>query len=62
MVDDETLERIKELKVADNCVMIAGYPKSGNHFILQILSSLGYERLYGESDGYGENFLNNQFS
>ena len=45
------MEKLTNFKAGENCVMIAGYPKSGSHFLLQILNELGYARLYGETDG-----------
>jgi len=51
VITDENLEKLTNFKAGENCVMIAGYPKSGSHFLLQILNELGYARLYGETDG-----------
>ena len=31
-----------------------GYPKSGSHFLLQILSQLGYKRMYDQGSGDGK--------
>ena len=52
-ISDATLEKLKTLEVGNDNVMVAGYPKTGNHFLLQILQELGYKRMYGETDGQG---------
>lgn len=48
---DEVIDKLKELDVGTNNVIVAGYVKTGNHFLLQILQELGYQRMYGEESG-----------
>ena len=49
-IQEEAIEKLKKLKVGENNVMVVGYPKTGSHFVLQILAALGYKRMYGEKD------------
>lgn len=48
---DEVIDKLKELDVGNKNVIVAGYVKTGNHFLLQILQELGYQRMYGEESG-----------
>ena len=52
-ITNEVLDTLKNLKVGRENVMVAGYVKSGSHFLLQILNQLGYKRMYGESNSNG---------
>ena len=52
-ITDDALEKLKNLEVGIDNVMVAGYAKTGNHFLLQILQELGYKRMYGETAGQG---------
>ena len=50
-ISEEAIEKLKKLECGENSVLVLGYAKTGNHFLLQILHHLGYQRLYGETDG-----------
>jgi len=40
-IDDNALQVLKSIECGENNVIIAGYVKTGNHFLLQILGQLG---------------------
>ena len=50
-ISEESIEKLKHLDCGSNSVLILGYAKTGNHFLLQILHQLGFKRFYGETDG-----------
>ena len=42
-IGEAALENLKNLNVGKNTVLVVGYPKSGSHFLLQILENLGFD-------------------
>ena len=51
-VDEKVIRKLQSLSLPTNTVIVAGYPKTGSHFLLQILGQLNYERLYDIGEGY----------
>ena len=45
--DVDTLERLENLDVGENCVWVVGYPKTGSHFVQTILINLGLTQCIG---------------
>ena len=54
-ISEESIEKLKHLDCGSNSVLILGYAKTGNHFLLQILHQLGFKRFYGKTDGLASN-------
>jgi hypothetical protein len=46
--DKRVIKLLQTLKVGENTVLVVGYPKSGSHFLLQILENLGEYILGGD--------------
>ena len=60
---NDSLTRIEQLDLGDNCIWVVGYPKTGSHFVQKILENLGCNLCIGmEGDGVhiAHNPLENQ--
>ena len=51
-VEDEVIRELQSLSLPSNAVIVAGYPKTGSHFLLQILGQLNFQRLYDIGEGF----------
>ena len=51
-VDEEVIRELQSLNLPSNAVIVAGYPKTGSHFLLQILGQLNFQRLYDIGEGF----------
>ncbi|CBY41173.1 unnamed protein product, partial [Oikopleura dioica] len=45
-VDEKVIRELQSMSLPSNAVIVAGYPKTGSHFLLQILGQLNFRRLY----------------
>ncbi|CBY40540.1 unnamed protein product [Oikopleura dioica] len=50
-VDEKVIRELQSMSLPSNAVIVAGYPKTGSHFLLQILGQLNFRRLYDIGDG-----------
>ena len=51
-VDEKVIRELQSMSLPSNAVIVAGYPKTGSHFLLQILGQLNFRRLYDIGDGF----------
>jgi len=50
-VEEEVIRELQSMSLPSNAVIVAGYPKTGSHFLLQILGQLNFQRLYDIGEG-----------